>query len=218
MVKSGRLALLFMAAASCVPSRRTEGVEPGADSGPPRVLGEPAPSTTSGIEGGVRYDPHCARRLGADVDVPHVERSGDAYRLCTSQLEMESIVAMDVPTCDACVIGDCRKDWKFAICGSVVSVRIDSEWENLVAAGWSESEVSAVEYRELFGRSATRVLKSGFRQRATDLLFTHGGGWRAHFSYVAPLDCADRIDDLIEHAHVPTTFPRDKVVPPWQGP
>lgn len=217
MVNSGRLALLFMAA-SCVPSHRTEGMERGADSGPHPVLAEPAPSHTLGTEAGARYDPRCARRLGADADVPHIERIGDAYRLCTSQLEMESAIAVDVSACDACVIGDCRKDWKFAICGSVVSVRIDSEWENLVAAGWSESEVSAVEYPELFGRSASRVLRSGFRKRATDLLFRHGGGWRAHFSYVAPLDCAARIDDLIEHAHVPTTFPNDKVVPPQRGP
>jgi hypothetical protein len=192
-----------------------------------RHPGEPAKDSDSGAtdaavdvadagasDSGSRYEPRClkipSRKNG---EPPHVERDGNLFRLCDTQLEMEAPSVVDVPICNSCNISDmCRSSWNFRVCTALVKVRIDTDWAKLVGSEFSESDLENVKYAELFGRSAQRTT-NGIRHRLVDLMFLHGHGWRAHIEYSAAASCADEIDEMIASAHVPTTFPDDQTVP-----
>jgi hypothetical protein len=178
------------------------------DSEPHVVDGAPCDSLAVGKVDAQAPDPtlhyRCDARWSSFMQPAVLEEHDSVHWFCSQQLELESSEPITILD-DNSQLGAEFTQWRLDVGGVRVDVRVNGEWANLLAEGWRDAEIERVEYPEVFGRSARRVLGNRVK-RETDLLLQTHHPRRVHFRYEEQADRVAPVDLLIDQAHSPVCW------------
>ena len=144
---------------------------------------------------------HC-RITAAEPHRTHaaVEKDGLQNRFCSRELELETPEPLAIAADES--QPEEIKQWTLDVGGIALSVRVDSEWSDLVGKGWRPSEIEQVVYPAAYGRTARRVRGDAVK-REVDLILASDRILRVHFAYETLLERAAPIDLMIDRVYSP---------------